>query len=103
MADCDDPRCPGWFVNADTDAIERCDTCQQFSDDYEAADHVRGLYERELEENGKKLGICEHEPNWSTARQPDGVFNHDGIIDVQCGKCGKSGSIPVDPKDVNWE
>lgn len=49
MADCDDPRCPGWFVNAETFQIERCDTCQQFDSDEAAAQHVMKIYDRELE------------------------------------------------------
>lgn len=57
MADCDDPRCPGWFVNEETDAIERCDTCQQFPDDMAAADHVRKLYDREFEGYPKHIRI----------------------------------------------
>ena len=49
MADCDDPRCPGWLVNAETFQIERCDNCRQFESDEDAAKHVQKIWDRELE------------------------------------------------------
>ena len=35
-----DESCAGWFVNADTLEVERCDTCKRFDSDEEAAEHV---------------------------------------------------------------
>ena len=40
--------CPGRFVNAETDAIERCDACARFRSDREAVAHVKGLELREI-------------------------------------------------------
>jgi hypothetical protein len=36
---CDDPRCPGWAVFNETE-IQRCDSCNRFSCDEEAFEHV---------------------------------------------------------------
>lgn len=40
-----------------------------------------------------------HEIDWSTARPADGA---PGIMDVWCSRCGESGSVRVDPDEVNW-
>lgn len=77
MVDCDDPRCPGWFVNAETDGIERCDTCNQFSDDTGAADHVRKLWDRELEGYPKHIRIDAH-------------LNY-----IRCDRCGMAEQIYI--------
>lgn len=34
---CDDPGCPGYFTNSETNRIERCDACGIFVDDYAAS------------------------------------------------------------------
>jgi len=47
MPRCSEPRCPGWFVNAETRCVEMCDECRVFAHDDEAVEHVNGL--RELE------------------------------------------------------
>jgi hypothetical protein len=33
--------CPGWFVNAETNEIERCDECALFATDDDAIAHCR--------------------------------------------------------------
>lgn len=42
-AECDDPACPGWFPNCETGRVERCDTCQRFEWDEDAAEYVRTM------------------------------------------------------------
>lgn len=45
-------------------------------------------------------GECEHkEIDWSSVRPADGA---PGIVDVWC-KCGQSGSVRIDPDDIQWE
>lgn len=34
---CDSPTCPGFFVNSESLAVERCDTCKLFGSDAAAA------------------------------------------------------------------
>jgi hypothetical protein len=38
---CDDDDCPGYFRNVETHEIERCDTCEAFYSDDDAAEYVR--------------------------------------------------------------
>ena len=39
------------------------------------------------------------EPDWITVQSADGA---PGIVDVWCS-CGKSGSVRIDPTDIQWE
>jgi hypothetical protein len=41
----------------------------------------------------------EHAPDWSTSQPADGA---PGIVDVWC-TCGQSGSVRIDPSDIQWE
>jgi hypothetical protein len=42
-----------------------------------------------------------HRPDWTTARKAEGTNPTDNILDVWC-KCGHSGSMLLDPRDINW-
>jgi hypothetical protein len=43
---------------------------------------------------------CKHkEVDWSSVRPADGA---PGIVDVWC-KCGQSGSVRIDPEEIQWE
>jgi len=99
-ANCDDPACPGWFINQERFTIERCDQCKQFDSDDEAIQHVQEYWDQEHQEREKDIPNCQHEPDWSTARLAEGTAD---IIDVWCPKCGKLGSFTVSPEDINWE
>lgn len=42
---------------------------------------------------------CEHtDIEWSSVTSAE---TEDGVIDVWC-KCGHSGSVRIDPKDIQW-
>jgi hypothetical protein len=42
---------------------------------------------------------CEHQIDWSTLAPADGA---DGIVDVWCSECGVSGSVRINPEDIQW-
>ena len=42
---------------------------------------------------------CKHEPEWDTVAPADGA---PGIVDVWC-RCGISGSVRIDPAEIQWE
>lgn len=44
---CDEDPCPGWVINGDDGAIQRCDTCTRFGDDDDACSHVLKLLRAE--------------------------------------------------------
>lgn len=46
---CDDPACPGLFVNSETLAVERCDTCKLFDSDESAAACAEALIQLGLQ------------------------------------------------------
>jgi len=49
---------------------------------------------------------CEHEPDPSDIRPADGAgYNRgtDWIVDVSCRKCGRSGSMRIDPAAVDFD
>ena len=52
------PGCPGWFVNAETEAIERCDACARFASDRGAVRHVLELEMREVRKYRKISEDC---------------------------------------------
>ena len=41
----------------------------------------------------------EHMPDWSAVTPADGA---PGIVDVPCCNCGRSGSVAINPGDVQW-
>lgn len=41
----------------------------------------------------------EHTPDPQTVAQAQGVF---WVVDVRCSKCGRLGSVPVQPADIQW-
>lgn len=46
---------------------------------------------------------CQHSIDWSSLRYADGTSTPcEGIADVWCKKCGKSGSVMIDAQDINW-
>lgn len=64
---CDDPDCPGFFVNRETEEVERCDSCAVYPDDESAA----VAYDAEREANGE--GHRSSDGSWisDTARGHD--------------------------------
>lgn len=40
----------------------------------------------------------EHKPEWGTLQPADGA---PGIVDVWCA-CGLSGSVAIEPSDIQW-
>jgi len=59
---CDDGGCPGWVIDAETNEIQRCDTCQRFDSDDSALAYVHNLWTmdvgRHLKHNEESL------PQW---------------------------------------
>jgi hypothetical protein len=48
------------------------------------------------------LDECDHDPDASSIRPADG--RHQNIIvDIWCKKCGQSGSVIIDPNDIQWD
>lgn len=48
---------------------------------------------------------CDHEPDPTTIAPADGTGRNRGtdwIIDVNCRKCGRSGSVRIDPTDIDF-
>lgn len=49
---------------------------------------------------------CVHEPDPADIKPADGAGRDRGtdwILDVTCKKCGRSGSIRIDPADVDFD
>ena len=49
---------------------------------------------------------CQHEPDPASLQPADGAGRScgtDWIIDVWCIKCGRSGSLQIDPQDLNFD
>lgn len=40
-----------------------------------------------------------HEADPRSAQQADGT---DFVVDIFCKHCGQSGSVPIDPEDIQW-
>ena len=48
----------------------------------------------------------EHQPSPSSIQPADGAGKGRGtdwVIDIFCAACGVSGSMRIDPADINWE
>jgi hypothetical protein len=41
----------------------------------------------------------EHEPDGMSFAKADGT---EFVVDVWCKKCGQSGAVAIDPKDIDW-
>ena len=41
----------------------------------------------------------EHIPDFTAITVPSDC---PGVVDVPCLNCGRSGSAPIDPDDINW-
>ncbi len=63
-------------------------TCKYCSEE-DCFEHCRS----DLSKDGK------HEPGPQSAEQADDT---DFVVDYYCKLCGFSGSVAIDPKDINW-
>lgn len=48
---------------------------------------------------------CQHDPDPRTIQPADGTGRGkdvDFIVDVTCRKCGISGSVRLNPEDIDW-
>ena len=74
MASCN-KNCKGWFVNAETLEIERCDECGIFEDDVAAAKHVESL-----EDSGTRQ--TDERDRWHVRPFDDhfGIYDENGML-----------------------
>jgi hypothetical protein len=62
-------------------------------------EHGNEVHIKSLVYNGKCLNNQGHLPDFNTILMADDTL---GVIDISCSRCGRSGSVRINPEDINW-